>query len=59
MPSVEETVARIVNTASWDQRVARVRQIPAMHGTNEHQAIYAEVARQLYVGHLVGQQPLG
>ena len=41
MPSVEETVARIVNTASWDQRVARVRQIPAMHGTNEHQAIYA------------------
>ncbi|SRR5712691_729136 len=52
MPSVAETVWRIVNADTWDQRVARVRQIPAMHGWNEHSSIYAEVARQLYVVHL-------
>jgi hypothetical protein len=52
MASVEETVARIVASPSWDERVARVRQIPARHGTSEHAAIYAEVARRLYVPHL-------
>lgn len=52
MPSVVDTVWRIVNASTWDQRVARVRQIPAMHGTSEHPGIYAEVARQLYVAHL-------
>src|SRR5260370_35696069 len=51
MPSVAETVWRIINAPTWDQRVARVRQIPAMHGTNEHTSIYADVARQLYVAH--------
>ncbi|HXP19064.1 MAG TPA: hypothetical protein VN840_05390 [Streptosporangiaceae bacterium] len=52
MASVLETVKRIVDAATWDQRVARVRQIPSMHGTNEHPAIYASVARELYVTHL-------
>jgi|HubBroStandDraft_1064217.scaffolds.fasta_scaffold15348_4 hypothetical protein len=52
MPSIAETVWRIVDAPTWDQRVARVRQIPAMHGTSEHSGIYAEIARQLYVAHL-------
>ena len=52
MPSTEDTVKRIVNAQTWDQRVARVRQIPARHGTDEHAEIYADVARQLYVTHL-------
>lgn len=52
MPTIEETINHIVNAPTWDQRVARVRQIPARHGTNEHPAIYAEVARRLYVAHL-------
>jgi hypothetical protein len=52
MPSTEDTIKRILNAQTWDQRVARIRQIPARHGTDEHAAIYAYVARQLYVTHL-------
>lgn len=52
MPPIEETINHIVNAPNWDQRVARIRQIPARHGTNEHPAIYADIARRLYVAHL-------
>jgi hypothetical protein len=52
MPSREQTITHIVSAPTWDQRVARVRQIPALHGTADHPAIYAEVARRLYVPHL-------
>lgn len=52
MPSVEETVAAIVEASTWDQRVARVRLIPQHHGTGEQPAILAAVARQAYVPHL-------
>ncbi len=52
MPSLEQTVTHIVSAPTWDQRVARVRQIPAVHGTDDHPAIYAEIARRLYVPHL-------
>jgi len=52
MPSTAETVMRIVNAPTWDQRVARIRQIPAQHGLSDHQAIYAAVSNQLYVPHL-------
>ncbi len=52
MTTIEETVQRIVNAPTWDQRIARVRQIPARHGTDDRPQIYAEVARQLYVAHL-------
>jgi hypothetical protein len=47
-----DTVAHIANAQDWDTRVARIRQVPAKHGTNEHSAIYAAVAKQLYVPHL-------
>lgn len=52
MPVTDDTINQIVNAATWDQRVARIRQIPARHGFNEQAQIYAEVARQLYVTHL-------
>ena len=52
MPTIDDTLNRIVNAQTWDQRVARVRQIPGRHGTDEHAQIYAEVARRLYVTHL-------
>lgn len=52
MPSVEETVASIVAATSWDQRVQRIRLIPQQHGTGEHPAIHASVAREAYVPHL-------
>lgn len=52
MSSVRDTVTRIVEANSWDQRIAQIRLIPLNHGTNEHPGIYAEVARLLYVPHL-------
>lgn len=52
MVSVEETVARIVDAPSWDQRVAQIRLVNTNHGTGEHQAIYAAVAKAAYVPHL-------
>jgi hypothetical protein len=50
--TIEQTVDFIVAASTWDERVARVRQIPQRHGTDEHAAIDAEVARLLYVPHL-------
>jgi hypothetical protein len=52
MTSTANTISQIVNSKSWDERIARLRQIPQRHGTNEHAAIYAEVASLLYVPHL-------
>lgn len=47
-----ETVRRIAEAQTWDERVARIRQVPQHHGTDEHAAIFATVARQVYVPHL-------
>ncbi|MDQ2761086.1 MAG: hypothetical protein M3Y17_11840 [Actinomycetota bacterium] len=52
MPSVEETVAKILTAATWDQRVAQVRLVAQHHGLGEHVEIFAEVAREGYVPHL-------
>jgi hypothetical protein len=52
VPSADETLADIESADSWDARVAKIRQIPFDHGINEHVAIYAAVARELYVPHL-------
>lgn len=52
MPAREQTVVDIAVAPTWDQRVARFRQIPQRHGTDEHAAIYADVAKLLYVPHL-------
>ncbi len=53
MPSIEETLKQIEETTSWDARVAAFRQIPENHGLAEHVAVYAGLARSLYVPHLV------
>ena len=50
--SVEDTVDLIAEAASWDERVARLRQVPQRHGTDEHADVYAQVAQRLYVPHL-------
>lgn len=52
MPTIAETVASIVAASTLDERVARIRLIPQLHGTGEHPAIYAAVAREAYVPHL-------
>lgn len=43
MPTVEETVAYITAATTWDQRVARIRQVPQRHGTDDLPTIHAEV----------------
>ena len=52
MSNIQDTITRIVEANSWDQRIAQIRLIPMNHGTNEHPSIYAEIARLLYVPHL-------
>jgi hypothetical protein len=52
MPTPDQTVDSIEDASTWDQRVARIRQVPQHHGTDQHAAIYAEVAKRLYVPHL-------
>lgn len=52
MATVEQTIDYIVGAGSWDERVARMRQIPQRHGTDSHATIYAELAKLLYVPHL-------
>jgi hypothetical protein len=52
VPTIEQTVALIAGAATWDERVARIRQIPAHHGTDDRRAIHAQVAKLLYVPHL-------
>lgn len=52
MPTAEESIARIADAPTWDQRVAQIRLVPQHHGTGEHQAIYAAVAKQVYVPQL-------
>ncbi|MCL4501666.1 MAG: hypothetical protein M1438_07380 [Deltaproteobacteria bacterium] len=52
MPKIQDTIKRIVEAESWDQRIAQLRLIPMNFGTNQHPSIYAEIARVLYVPHL-------
>jgi hypothetical protein len=52
VPSPDETIASIEEASTWDDRIARIRLIPSRHGTDEHQAIFSALARDLYVPHL-------
>lgn len=52
MVTTDETVQSVVSADTWDQRVALIRLIPQRHGTAEHTAIFAAIARSLYVPHL-------
>ena len=52
MAAIQDTVDLIVNAKIWNERVARLRRVPQRHGTDEHAAIYAQIATQLYVPQL-------
>lgn len=52
MPTIEETVQKIAEAESWDQRIAQIRLIPHYHGIGEHAEIHAKVAKRVYVPHL-------
>ena len=53
MSDIQDTITKIAEANSWDRRIAQIRLIPQKHGTNEHPGIYAEIARLIYVPHLV------
>ena len=52
MSNIQDTITKIAEAKSWDNRIAQIRSIPLNHGTNEHPSVYAEIARLLYVPHL-------
>jgi hypothetical protein len=46
---IGKTVKKVMAANTWDKRVGEIRQIPEQHGKSEQPAVYAAVARQLYV----------
>lgn len=52
MTAIDATVAAIVAADTWDKRVNEVRLIPQKLGKTDQPAVYAAVARELYVRHL-------
>lgn len=50
--TVEATIQAILTAATWTQRIQQIRLVPQRHGTEDHGAIYAAVARVLYMPHL-------
>ena len=52
MTTAKDTVAAVAAADTWDKRVTEIRLIPERHGKAEHGAIFAAVARELYVPYL-------
>jgi len=52
VPAPSGTIDAIAGASDWNSRVARIRQIPQRHGTDEHMGIYAAVAKRVYVPNL-------
>lgn len=52
MTAIDDTLQRVVSAQSWNQRIAQIRLVPQRHGTAEHPAIYAGIARSLYLEQL-------
>lgn len=47
--TVDATVAGIVTANGWAARIQQLRLVPQRHGIGDHVAVYAEVARRLYL----------
>jgi hypothetical protein len=50
--TIDDTISAILKAGTWTQRVQQIRLVPQRHGTGEYSAIYAAVARKLYMPHL-------
>lgn len=46
---IEETVQAVAAAATWEARVALIRQIPEYFGKAQHQDVYAAIAAAVYV----------
>lgn len=49
MASIDDTVEDICRAPTFDARIAEIRKIPGRHGTDDQPAIFARIARRLYV----------
>ena len=47
--TVEATIQAILSADTFTQRIQQIRLVPQRHGTEDHGAIYAAVARELYM----------
>ncbi|MGH3833040.1 MAG: hypothetical protein ACRDRS_21830 [Pseudonocardiaceae bacterium] len=52
MPSIKETVRKVLAAPTWDKRVAQIRLVTHNHGTADHPQIWAHIAREGYVPYL-------
>lgn len=52
MTSIVDTVASVIAADKWDKRVNEIRLIPQRHGTTDQPAVFATIARELYVPYL-------
>jgi hypothetical protein len=50
--TIDATINAILGAETWVQRIQQIRLVPQHHGTGEHGAIFAAVARELYLPHL-------
>lgn len=50
--TVEGTIQAILSADTFSQRIQQIRLVPQRHGTEDHGAIYAAAARELYMPHL-------
>jgi hypothetical protein len=50
--TIETTINAILGAETWTQRVQQIRLVPQRHGTGDYTAIYAAVARHLYMPNL-------
>ncbi|MBI4021156.1 MAG: hypothetical protein HY369_02850 [Candidatus Aenigmarchaeota archaeon] len=49
---IEETVNEIAAAQTWNERITLIRRIPEEFGKAQHQDVYSEVAKVIYVPHL-------
>lgn len=55
MSEIAETVQEVASSRSWDERVQAIRRVPEQHGQQQHKAVYAAIAQELYRPHLSPQ----
>jgi hypothetical protein len=52
VPEIKEVTAAVAAVPSWNARVTLIRKIPEEFGVAQHQAVYAEIAKVVYVPNL-------
>lgn len=50
--TVQTSIDAILSATTWAHRIQQIRLVPQKHGTGDQPAIYAAVARELYMPHL-------